>query len=492
MSDFLSLPDLAAERLGGRALAANDEFFAAKENLLKDSAAVWREGEYTDCGKWMDGWETRRRREPGHDWCIVRLGAPGIVRGVVIDTAHFKGNYPEHCSLEGCAAPADATTEDLEALDWTELVPRSSLAGDRENTFAVASPARWTHLRLNIFPDGGVARLRVHGEPVPSWPDLPRDFDLAALALGGRIADCSDRFFGHPHHLLLPDPPRGMFDGWETKRRRGPGHDWVVVRLAAEGIIERVVVDTSHFKGNAPGWFSLDAAVDAAATGDSAGWREIQPRTALEPHRRHEFGLADAPAAAAARFNIYPDGGVARLHLHGQPTVAGRRTATLAWLDAAAANEARGVLAACCGSNRWAESMLAARPFGSAGGLAAAAERAFDGLGESDWLEAFAAHPALGESAAGAFRSAAWSAGEQTGAAAAAASDRARLLDANARYRQRFGYTFILCATGKDAGEMLAACETRLRNSPAAELPAAAQEQRQITRLRLDKLLGGA
>ncbi len=491
MTDFLTLPDLAAERLGGRALAANDEFFAAKENLLREAAAVWREGEYTERGKWMDGWETRRRRSPGHDWCIVRLGAPGVVRGVVVDTAHFEGNFPESCSLEGCSAPADALEASLAAAPWRELVPRSALAGDRPNPFAVESHERHTHVRLNIFPDGGVARLRVHGEPLPAWPDLPAELDLASALLGGRIADCSDRFFGHPHRLLLPDAPQGMFDGWETKRRRGPGHDWVIVRLATEGVIESIEVDTSHFKGNAPGWFSLEAAAEADPSAADPGWREIVPRRALRAHERQTFAVEAAPAASAARFNIYPDGGVARLRLRGRPTAAGRRRATLAWLDAAAAGEARAALAACCVAARWTAQMTATRPFHSAAALHAAADRAFDALAASDWLEAFAAHPALGARPAAAGRGAAWSEGEQSGAAVAGADVLARLAHANARYRERFGYTFILRASGRSAAEMLAACEARLLAEPADELRAAAQEQRQIARLRLEKLLGG-
>jgi allantoicase len=440
----------------------------------------------------MDGWETRRRREPGYDWCIVRLGAPGIVRGVVVDTAFFKGNYPESCSLEGCAAPADADPGELAEAGWLEILPRSPLGGDRQNGFAVDAELRATHLRLNIYPDGGVARLRVHGEPVPDWRGLPATVDLASMVLGGRIADCSDRFFGHPHHLLLPDEPRGMFDGWETKRRRGAGHDWVVLRLAAEGLIERVVVDTSFFKGNAPGWFSLDVASgdDLPATGDPR-WREVAPRAGLRPHDRREVTIEGASVATFARFNIYPDGGVARLRLIGRPTPRGRRRATLAWLDTAPADQARAALAPCCGAAAWVESMIDARPFAGLAGLAEASERAFDSLGENDWREAFAAHPALGESPSGAGQSAAWSAGEQSGVGGAEAGVRERLARANVRYRERFGYTFILCATGKGAAEMLTACEARLLAEPESELRTAAREQRAITQLRLEKLLGG-
>ncbi len=329
MTSFTELVDVAAERLGGTVLQANDEFFASKENLLKPEKPVWREGEYTDRGKWMDGWETRRRRTPGHDWCLVRLGVPAIVHGIVVDTSFFKGNYPEQCSLEACAADAAADVEALAAgngIQWTEILSRSPLRGDAENPFEVALRGPVTHLRFNIYPDGGVARLRVYGEPV-SDPRLRPGVadDLAALANGGLVVACSDMFFGHRHNLILPGSSINMGDGWETKRRRGPGHDWIIVRLAARGVIHRIEVDTDHFKGNAPESCSLEVS-DAAGiaadqlSSDDTCWATLLPRTPLTPDARHRFDVS-APPATHARLAIYPDGGIARLRLFG--TVAG-------------------------------------------------------------------------------------------------------------------------------------------------------------------------
>ncbi|MFY9823978.1 MAG: allantoicase [Thermoanaerobaculia bacterium] len=317
MSDFTDLVDLAAQRLGGAVLAANDEFFAPKENLIKAGEAVWIEGEYTDVGKWMDGWETRRRREPGHDWCILRLGLPGIPRGIVVDTAHFRGNYPESCSLEACAMAGYPATEELMQAAWTEVLPRSPLQGNAKNSFAIEKDSgRATHLRFNIYPDGGVARLRVHGEVVPDWERLTRhggEIDLAVVENGGLVVSCSDMFFGNRHNLILPGPSLGMHDGWETKRRRGPGHDWAIVKLGGRGAVHRVEVDTSHFKGNAPGSCSVEG-----RDGDLDSWREILPATPLRPDTRHRFDqVAKAGPVTHARLNIYPDGGVARLRLYG-------------------------------------------------------------------------------------------------------------------------------------------------------------------------------
>src|SRR5690348_836619 len=159
MSEFTHLVDLASARLGGQALATNDDFFAEKENLIKPEPPVFIPGKYTDRGKWMDGWETRRRRTPGHDFCVIRLGLGGAIEGVDVDTSHFKGNFPEACSIEAC----ESATDKLDEAAWGEILPRSPLAGDTHNLFPIHDARRLTHLRLHIYPDGGVARLRVHG-----------------------------------------------------------------------------------------------------------------------------------------------------------------------------------------------------------------------------------------------------------------------------------------------------------------------------------------
>ena len=329
MTGFTELVDLAAERLGGAAVIANDEFFAAKENLLRAAPAEWREGVYTDRGKWMDGWETRRRRSPGHDWCVVRLGLPGIVRGVVVDTSFFRGNYPEHCSLDGCRIDGTPSAEAL-ARDgqWREIVPKTPLHGDTRNEVAVKGESSVTHVRLNIFPDGGVARLRVHGEVTPDWAVLARagEVDLAATEHGGWVVVCSDMFFGHRQNLILPGRSTHMGDGWETRRRRGAGNDWAVVRLGRAGSVHRVEIDTDHFKGNAPGacsmsWCHAPGATAEALTSPAVKWQELLPETDLQPHARHRFEreLRVAELATHVRLDIFPDGGVARLRVFGRP-----------------------------------------------------------------------------------------------------------------------------------------------------------------------------
>jgi allantoicase len=329
--DFTELIDLASERLGGAVLIANDEFFAPKENLLKPTAAVFREGEYTDRGKWMDGWETRRRRTPGFDWCIIRLGLPGIIRGVVVDTSYFRGNYPEHFSLEGATLTGLQSDDELmsDAVSWIPLLPQMPLAGDSQNSFPVQYNERVTHLRLKIYPDGGVARLRAYGEVLPDWPKIKQrggEIDLAAVENGGMVLSCSDMFFGHRHNLIMPGRAANMSDGWETKRRRGPGHDWVIIKLGSAGQIKRVEVDTSHFKGNFPESCSLEAChAEGLASNDfsdpTVPWINVLSRTKLHAHTRHVFSdeLLQAGTVTHMRFNIFPDGGVSRLRVFGSP-----------------------------------------------------------------------------------------------------------------------------------------------------------------------------
>ena len=494
MSDFTELVDLAAERLGGAVLAANDEFFAPKENLLKAAAPVWLEGKYTDVGKWMDGWETRRRREPGHDWCLIRLGLPGIPRGVVVDTAHFKGNYPEQCSLEACAVEGHPTADELFGADvkWTVILPRIQLQGDSRNLFPIEKDiGRVTHLLFRIYPDGGVARLRVHGDVVPDWLRLDRrqsEVDLAAVENGGRVLACSDMFFGNRHNLILPGPPRGMHDGWETRRRRGDGFDWALVALAARGSVQRLEIDTTHFKGNAPGsaWVEgVDApgAYADALTSTSFGWKEILPKTPLRPHTLHHFDdLADDGPFTHVRLGIHPDGGVARLRVFG-------RVSPLILLNVRPVPEVEEQLLACCGSRTWAARVARDRPFRAPQDLYATSERAFGQLGREDWLEAFAAHPRIGERAAGEGIESRWAAQEQSGAGEASPQILAELAEANRLYEQRFSHVFLVCATGKSAFEMLGLIGERLGNGPDAELAVAAAEQMKITRLRLEKLI---
>ena len=360
-----SLPDLAVRSLGGSVVAANDELFAERENLIKPEAAGYQTYTFGHKGQVYDGWETRRRREPGFDWAIVRLGAAGVVRAVVVDTAHFKGNYPPEVSVQGCSVEGYPTPAELEQADWVPLVPRSAVRGDTQNSFAVEVPLRFTHVRLCMHPDGGVARLRVHGEVVPDPRFLSAGaVDLAALEHGGDVSGCSNMFYSSPTNLISPGLARLMGEGWETARRRDDGNDWVELRLAGAGVVRLAELDTSYFVGNAPGWASLRA-VDARAADpdDPAAWAELLPRTRLLPDTRHRFRLDDGAEATHVRLDVYPDGGMARVRLYGDLTAPARAELGLRWLNLLPEGHARQVMAGEGGLDpAEADRLVASRP----------------------------------------------------------------------------------------------------------------------------------
>lgn len=337
--EFTALPNLALDRLGALALATSDDFFAEKENLLKGHDAVWDPDRYTDRGKWMDGWESRRKRVPGHDWCIVRLGVAGVISGVDIDTAHFLGNHPGHASLDALAwhGPGPLRVERLDEVSdaWETLLDRVPLERGSHNDFPVTDTRRFTHVRLRIHPDGGVARLRVFGRGQLDASQLPAGsvVDTAGLDNGGVVLAANDYFFSSPNHLLIPGRASGMHDGWETRRRRAnppnaddssflEEHDWCVVALGAVTKVAQIAVETHHFKGNFADRCTVEGvhAPGLSAEGiASADWKTLVPVSPLSAHWRHLFAVeADAPITHV-RLRIFPDGGVSRLRVYGWP-----------------------------------------------------------------------------------------------------------------------------------------------------------------------------
>lgn len=354
MTDWARLPDLASRRVGGSVVWANDELFAERENLIRPTEAVFQPATFGHKGQIYDGWETRRRREAGDDMAVVRLGLPGVVRGVVVDTAFFTGNYPPFCSVHACAVEGYPSPAELADADWVELVGRAALAGDSKNPFAVSDPRRFTHVRLTIHPDGGVARFRVHGEPVadPRFVDLA-SLDLAALENGATVSGCSNMFYSSPANLISPGFAAVMGEGWETSRRRDDGNDWVSVYLAGPGVVRLAELDTSHFKGNAPGWASLSGlGVD--------GWTPLLDRVRLQPDTRHRFALPEGGEVTEVRMDVYPDGGMARLRLHGALTPAGRSAFVLRWFNLLPEPQAAAVLRSAGVSG--AEELARSRP----------------------------------------------------------------------------------------------------------------------------------
>ena len=315
--------NLAQPRLGAEIVSCSDDFFAECSRMLKPEAPVFIDGKFDDNGKWMDGWETRRRRNGGYDNAIVKLGLAGEIRGIDIDTTHFTGNYPPAASLEACHS---GTTPD-EGSDWITLIPSTSLKGNSHHYFTIDNNACFTHVRLNIYPDGGVARLRVHGRVVSDVSALDKAavHDLAAVELGARAIAWNDAHFGAVANLLNPGRGVNMGDGWETRRRREPGNDWCIIELGHPGKVEQVILDTAFFKGNYPDRCSLQAALVGAGTADSIVtqsqfWQELLPPQKMAMDKVHEFSEAvqDLGPVSHVRINVFPDGGLSRVRLLGK------------------------------------------------------------------------------------------------------------------------------------------------------------------------------
>jgi allantoicase len=313
--------DLAQPRLGSQVVYATDEFFGDKARLIDPAAPVFIPGKYDDNGKWMDGWESRRKRTPGHDWCVVKLGVAGVVAGFEIDTRHFTGNYPPAAEIEVCRS-----NETHPEGGWVKVTPRLDLKGNDRVYIPVEHAEAITHVRLHIYPDGGVARLRVWGRVDPDWSKVARDetVDLLAMAWGGRGVIANDEHFGRVENLTAPGRGRDMGDGWETRRRRDPGHDWALLELGTFGRIEEVVVDTAHFKGNYPDRCSIQATArahgkPAEIAAQAENWPVLLAEGKLQPDQIHTFRdeLATMGPIRFVRLNIYPDGGVSRLRIMG-------------------------------------------------------------------------------------------------------------------------------------------------------------------------------
>ena len=317
---FTKLTDLAAERLGGKTLLCSDDFFAEKENLLKPGRGIFIADKYTDRGKWMDGWESRRKRTPGHDWCVIQLATSGKIHGVDIDTNFFLGNHPPHASID--AAYSTDSDVDVDKLEWKEILPKSPLQPGSQNFYDIADQNIYTHLRLNIYPDGGVARLKVYGEVFKDWNTVDDNalVDLAAAVNGAKSILCNDMFFSHMDNLIMPGRGVNMGDGWETKRNRTPNNrDWVIVRLAHKGTVEKILIDTCHFKGNYPDSCLIEGCdiltEEESKLPDDVKWKTLLLQSKLQADHEHYFDVDNKDAFTHVRLSIFPDGGVSRMRL---------------------------------------------------------------------------------------------------------------------------------------------------------------------------------
>ncbi len=330
--DFTNLTNLARVRLGAVVVYATDDFFADKARLIELQSPVFIDGKYDDHGKWMDGWESRRKRSQGHDFAVIKLGRSGIISGFEVDTSHFTGHFPPFASIE----VANSSTEIPDDNEWHELVGKTALQGNSQHYFVTNNTEIWTHVRLHIYPDGGVARLRVYGQVHMDWHkfDKSKTIDLAALEYGGRAIYANDTHFGVPENLIAPGGGINMGDGWETCRRLEratdpdywtKAHDFAILALARKGMIERVVIDTAYFKGNFPDRVSVQAAnlsglPDEEIIKQSKDWPDLlgEQKLAADCEHEYETEIKALGPITHIRLNIYPDGGLSRLRLFGK------------------------------------------------------------------------------------------------------------------------------------------------------------------------------
>ena len=318
------LVNLASPKMGTKILAFSDDFFGEVTRMLNDKDPIFIEDKYDNHGKWMDGWESKRRRDGGNDWAILKLGSAGIISKIEIDTSYFTGNFPPFFSLEGIYSE----TEPNKDSNWKSLIAKTNLVGDCKNNFELNLQEKFNFVRLQIFPDGGVARIRLFGEVKYNWDRFNNEeiIELSSLKLGGSILAYNNAHYGDVSALLSEGRGKTMGDGWETRRRREPGNDWIIIKLAQKGIIEKIEIDTAHFKGNYPDRASIQAiSIDKNITTkdliqSSENWDVILDETKLTADNIHEYEINSNSKAEAThiRLNIYPDGGVSRLRIFGK------------------------------------------------------------------------------------------------------------------------------------------------------------------------------
>jgi len=317
------LVNLASPKMGTKILAFSDDFFGEVTRMLNDKDPIFIEDKYDNHGKWMDGWESKRRRDGGNDWAIIKLGSAGIISKIEIDTSYFTGNFPPFFSLEGLYGQ----TEPDKDSNWETLIDKTNLIGDCRNNFELNLKETLNFIRLQIFPDGGVARIRLFGEVRYNWKQFNSNeiIELSSLKLGGSILAYNNAHYGDVSALLSDGRGKTMGDGWETRRRREPGNDWIIIKLAQKGNIERIEIDTAHFKGNYPDRASIQAiSIDKNITTkdliqNSENWTIILDETKLSADNIHTYKINSTSKNAAThiRLNIYPDGGVSRLRIFG-------------------------------------------------------------------------------------------------------------------------------------------------------------------------------
>ncbi|MFZ0024519.1 allantoicase [Acinetobacter sp.] len=315
------LSNLADARIGAEILECSDEFFAEAKRMLQFEAPVFIEDKFDEHGKWMDGWETRRKRHASYDWAIIKLAVVGQIQALDIDTTFFSGNYPASAAVQACYA----TDGNLDQAEWISILENNVLGPTQHHIFQISVKQIFTHVRLNIYPDGGIARFKVYGQVKIDLQDRDQVLDVLALENGGRVVAYSDAHFGHPRNLINPGRGINMGDGWETKRRRAPGFDWCILALGTSAGIEKIEIDTAHFKGNFPAEVSIQAiyiedATDEQLIPQSMFWPFLLEAQPMQMDHIHHYinEILQHEKISHIRVNMIPDGGISRIRLWGK------------------------------------------------------------------------------------------------------------------------------------------------------------------------------
>ena len=316
------LIDLAQPRLGTKVLFKTDDFFASANRIISPTEPIFKEGVFDKHGKWMDGWESRRKRTKGHDYIILKLGKPGNIKKIDVDTSHFNGNQPSMVSIEG----ANSNSDKINQLRWQPLLLRKKTKANSHHYFTVNSKKVFTHIKFNIFPDGGVARLKLYGSISKSNKLKNKKTNLASLLDGASVIACNNEHFGKAENILAPGKSKNMGDGWETRRRRGKGFDWLILNSLDGKEIDKIEISTHHFKGNFPSYCSLQAAYLPALknskqiVSSSVKWKYLLKDAKLSPNKVHIFKniLMKQNKINFIKINIFPDGGISRFRIYGK------------------------------------------------------------------------------------------------------------------------------------------------------------------------------
>lgn len=316
------LIDLAQPRLGTKVIYKTDDFFASANRIISPTEPVFKVGVFDKHGKWMDGWESRRKRTEGHDFIIIKLGKPGTIKKVDVDTSHFNGNQPAMVSIEG----ANSNSNKINQLKWQPLLSKKKTRANSHHYFTVNSNKVFTHIKFNIFPDGGVARLRLYGSIAKSNKLKNKKINLASLLDGSSVIACNNEHFGKAENILAPGKAKNMGDGWETRRRRGKGFDWLILNSLDGKEIDKIEISTHHFKGNFPSHCSLQAAYlpnsknSKQIVKSSNNWKYLLKDAKLSANKVHVFknNLMKKDKINFIKINIFPDGGISRFRIYGK------------------------------------------------------------------------------------------------------------------------------------------------------------------------------